>query len=81
MVDYVADRKGHDRRYSLDDSALRGLGYAPRTPFAAGLEATVRWYEGNRGWWEPLKQPGPQAPGGAGFAAVGEAIAGRGRAR
>jgi dTDP-glucose 4,6-dehydratase len=79
MVDYVADRKGHDRRYSLDDSALRGLGYAPRTPFAAGLAATVRWYEGNRGWWEPLRSPGPQAPGDAGFAAAGEAIAGRGR--
>ncbi|HXW43614.1 MAG TPA: dTDP-glucose 4,6-dehydratase [Streptosporangiaceae bacterium] len=60
-VEYVEDRKGHDRRYSLDDSALRALGYAPRISFGDGLEATVRWYEQNRAWWEPLKQvePGP----------------------
>ncbi len=55
-VEYVEDRKGHDRRYSLDDSALRALGYAPQVSFADGLEAVVRWYERNRGWWEPLKQ-------------------------
>jgi dTDP-glucose 4,6-dehydratase len=55
-VDYVEDRKGHDRRYSLDDSALRALGYAPHIPFGDGLAQTVRWYEANRGWWEPLKQ-------------------------
>jgi dTDP-glucose 4,6-dehydratase len=55
-VDYVEDRKGHDRRYSLDDSALRALGYAPCTPFGDGLAQTVSWYEGNRSWWEPLKQ-------------------------
>jgi dTDP-glucose 4,6-dehydratase len=54
-VDYVQDRKGHDRRYSLDDSRLRGLGYEPRTTFADGLAATVRWYAENRAWWEPLK--------------------------
>jgi dTDP-glucose 4,6-dehydratase len=63
MVAYVEDRKGHDRRYSLDDSALRALGYTPRTPFQDGLEATVRWYEDNRRWWEPLKQPGVPAAG------------------
>jgi dTDP-glucose 4,6-dehydratase len=54
-VEYVEDRKGHDRRYSLDDTRLRDLGYAPRTPFAEGLAATVRWYADNRAWWEPLK--------------------------
>jgi dTDP-glucose 4,6-dehydratase len=59
MVAHVEDRKGHDRRYSLDDSALRALGYAPRTPFEDGLKATVRWYEENRAWWEPLKPPQP----------------------
>ena len=80
MVRYVADRKGHDRRYCLDDSALRGLGYAPRTPFAEGLAATVRWYEASRDWWEPLKRPGPQAASGEGLAAVGEPAAGRGPA-
>jgi len=56
MVTPVEDRKGHDRRYSLDDSVLRGMGYAPRIPFAEGLRATVEWYAGNRAWWEPLKQ-------------------------
>lgn len=58
MVTMVEDRKGHDRRYSLDDSALRGAGYATRIPFAAGLAATVQWYADNREWWEPLKRPG-----------------------
>jgi len=65
-VEYVADRKGHDRRYSLDDSALRTLGYQPRISFADGLDATVRWYAENRAWWEPLKQaarlPSPPRP-------------------
>jgi dTDP-glucose 4,6-dehydratase len=56
MVTPVADRKGHDRRYSLDDSALRALGYAPRTRFADGLATTVRWYAEHRDWWEPLKR-------------------------
>jgi dTDP-glucose 4,6-dehydratase len=57
MVTGVEDRKGHDRRYSLDDSVLRDMGYAPRIPFREGLQATVRWYRDNRRWWEPLKQP------------------------
>jgi len=56
MVTAVADRKGHDRRYSLDDSLLRGMGYVPRVPFSDGLEQTVRWYAGHRDWWEPLRQ-------------------------
>ncbi len=56
MVKMVEDRKGHDRRYSLDDSTLRATGYAPRIPFAEGLRSTVQWYRANRQWWEPLKQ-------------------------
>jgi dTDP-glucose 4,6-dehydratase len=67
MVTRVPDRKGHDRRYSLDDSALRAMGYAPRVPFRQGLEATVRWYADNRSWWEPLKRPSAApAPAGSG---------------
>lgn len=58
MVERVPDRKGHDRRYSLDDSMLRGMGYAPQVPFDAGLRDTVRWYRENRAWWEPLKEAG-----------------------
>jgi dTDP-glucose 4,6-dehydratase len=56
FVDYVPDRKGHDRRYSLDDSLLRGLGYAPSVTFCEGLAATIKWYALNRRWWEPLKR-------------------------
>jgi hypothetical protein len=54
MVTRVPDRKGHDRRYSLNDDALRALGYAPQIPFHQGLQATVRWYQANRTRWEPL---------------------------
>ena len=60
MVRHVEDRKGHDRRYSLDDSLLRGMGYAPRIPFAEGIKMTVRWYQENRWWWEPLRQQAPR---------------------
>jgi dTDP-glucose 4,6-dehydratase len=59
MVAPVTGRKGHDRRYSLDDGVLRALGYAPRIGFAEGLRQTVQWYREHRRWWEPLKQPQP----------------------
>lgn len=56
MVRPVADRKGHDRRYSVDHGKIvRELGYAPEVDFATGLREMVRWYRENRGWWEPLK--------------------------
>ncbi|MEU4565454.1 dTDP-glucose 4,6-dehydratase [Micromonospora sp. NPDC023956] len=52
----VEDRKGHDRRYSLDTSkASSELGYAPRIDLERGLTQTVQWYRDNRSWWEPLK--------------------------
>jgi dTDP-glucose 4,6-dehydratase len=54
-VEHVEDRKGHDRRYSLDDSKLRALGYAPSVDFESGLAETIRWYRDNRAWWEPLR--------------------------
>lgn len=50
----VPDRKGHDRRYSLDDSKIREeLGYRPRVPFDRGLGELVAWYRENRAWWQP----------------------------
>ena len=61
MVVPVTDRKGHDRRYSLDDSLLRSMGYTPRVPFPDGLKATIAWYAENRPWWEPLDRPAPPA--------------------
>lgn len=55
-VDHVADRLGHDRRYSVDITKISSeLGYAPEVDFAAGLAETVAWYRDNRAWWEPLK--------------------------
>ncbi|MER6666484.1 dTDP-glucose 4,6-dehydratase [Amycolatopsis japonica] len=55
-VEPVEDRKGHDRRYSVDITKISTeLGYAPRQSFEDGLADTVAWYSGNRSWWEPLK--------------------------
>jgi dTDP-glucose 4,6-dehydratase len=51
-VERVPDRKGHDLRYSLDDSRLRALGYRPAVAFDEGLADTVRWYAENRDWWQ-----------------------------
>ncbi|WP_181776929.1 dTDP-glucose 4,6-dehydratase [Amycolatopsis pittospori] len=56
MVEPVEDRKGHDRRYSVDITKIgQELGYAPQVSFEDGLAETVAWYAGNRSWWEPLK--------------------------
>jgi dTDP-glucose 4,6-dehydratase len=55
MVRRVADRKGHDLRYSLCDDKIREqLGYEPQVDFATGLEGVVRWYDDNAWWWKPL---------------------------
>jgi dTDP-glucose 4,6-dehydratase len=51
----VADREGHDRRYSLDTTKLRKLGWSPQTSFEDGLQATVEWYRERRDWWQPIK--------------------------
>lgn len=55
-VDYVDDRLGHDRRYSIDASKVSALGWSPRTAFAEGLEHTVRFYLDRTDWWEPLTE-------------------------
>ena len=55
LVRHVDDRPGHDRRYSLDDSKLRALGWSPQRELDDGLDATVAWYRDNRAWWEPIK--------------------------
>ena len=56
MIEPVTDRKGHDRRYSVDWRKIRDeLGYRPQVPFDEGLAATVAWYRDHRAWWEPLK--------------------------
>jgi dTDP-glucose 4,6-dehydratase len=56
-VDHVEDRKGHDRRYSVDCTKItRELGYRPRRNCTEGLAETVEWYRTHRSWWEPLRQ-------------------------
>jgi len=56
LIQPVADRLGHDRRYALDTSKLAALGWQPEVPFDAGLQATVEWYRANEWWWRPIKQ-------------------------
>lgn len=55
LVEYVEDRPGHDRRYSLDSSKIERLGFSHGTDFESRLLETVRWYRDNRWWWETLK--------------------------
>jgi dTDP-glucose 4,6-dehydratase len=55
QVEYVTDRPGHDRRYSLSADKLEGLGWRARTRFREGLEQTVAWYLANEWWWEPIR--------------------------
>ncbi|MFA5773871.1 MAG: dTDP-glucose 4,6-dehydratase [Ilumatobacteraceae bacterium] len=54
-VSYVADRLGHDRRYSVDIGKITALGWKRRRSLDEALEQTVTWYRDNRWWWEPLK--------------------------
>ena len=55
LKSYVPDRPGHDRRYLLDSSKIRGeLGWQPRIDFEEGFKATVHWYRDNVGWWQGL---------------------------
>ena len=55
LIEPVADRPGHDRRYSLDTSKLRAIGWEPKVEFADGLADTVEWYRANEPWWRPIK--------------------------
>jgi dTDP-glucose 4,6-dehydratase len=59
LITHVADRPGHDRRYSLDTSKLQALGWAPRVQFEQGLTETVDWYRQNEWWWRPIKEGDP----------------------
>ena len=58
-IEQVDDRPGHDRRYSVDTTRIRDLGWSPHRGLDEGLEATVAWYRDNRDWWEPLLGPRP----------------------
>jgi dTDP-glucose 4,6-dehydratase len=55
-IEYVEDRKGHDLRYSVDWTKIKGeLGYEPQVKFEDGLSETIQWYRDNEAWWKPLK--------------------------
>jgi dTDP-glucose 4,6-dehydratase len=58
MIEYVDDRLGHDRRYSVDTAKISALGWAPQRELHEALAATVAWYRDNAWWWQPLKASG-----------------------
>jgi dTDP-glucose 4,6-dehydratase len=60
LIRPVQDRPGHDRRYSLDTSKARSLGWTPRQDFAESLGKTVEWYRANEWWWRPIKEEDPE---------------------
>jgi dTDP-glucose 4,6-dehydratase len=55
LIEYVTDRPGHDRRYSLGSEKVRALGWQAKVRFDEGLERTVAWYRDNREWWERIR--------------------------
>jgi dTDP-glucose 4,6-dehydratase len=55
LIEFVTDRPGHDRRYSLSSQKLRELGWEPQVRFDDGLPRTVAWYRDNGWWWEPIR--------------------------
>jgi dTDP-glucose 4,6-dehydratase len=59
LIAPVSDRPGHDRRYCLDTSKLRALGWSPEIGFDDGLRGTVDWYRQNEWWWRPVKEHDP----------------------
>ena len=59
LIKPVADRPGHDRRYSLDCAKLRAMGWAPQVAFEDGLRRTVDWYRAHEAWWRPIKEDSP----------------------
>jgi dTDP-glucose 4,6-dehydratase len=57
-IEHVPDRPGHDRRYAVDSSKVRALGWAPTVTFEEALDATIAWYREHPGWWRPLVDAG-----------------------
>jgi len=55
FIEFVKDRPGHDRRYAVDSSKIRSLGWAPAHTLAERLVDTIEWYKNRSDWWQPLK--------------------------
>lgn len=56
MIEYVEDRKGHDKRYAIDFAKIKNeLGWQPEVTFAEGIEKTIRWFRENEKWWKEIK--------------------------
>ena len=55
LIEFVTDRPGHDRRYSLASDKVKALGWEPEVGFGDGLARTVDWYRDNPWWWEPIR--------------------------
>jgi dTDP-glucose 4,6-dehydratase len=56
LIQFVKDRPAHDRRYALDDSKIRALGWRPEADFETALRETVLWYANHPEWWQPILQ-------------------------
>ena len=55
LIEHVADRKGHDRRYAIDPTKIHNeLGWLPATKFEDGIQKTIQWYLDNRDWWQHI---------------------------
>lgn len=55
-IEYVKDRPGHDRRYSIDFSKIKNeLGWQPKTSFEEGIKKTIEWFKNNEAWWKSIK--------------------------
>jgi dTDP-glucose 4,6-dehydratase len=55
LIEYITDRPGHDRRYSLGSEKVRALGWSAEVDFEHGLKQTVGWYRNNKDWWQPIR--------------------------
>ena len=56
LIEYIKDRPGHDRRYSIDCSKLKKLGWKPKTKFDDGIRKTILWFQENQAWWKKIKE-------------------------
>jgi dTDP-glucose 4,6-dehydratase len=56
VIKFVDDRLGHDKRYAIDDSKIRNLGFNEKITFTLGIKETIAWYEKNDVWWRSLKE-------------------------